>query len=231
VAANGPVPGAEDLPIDVSPSALLRGVMDADPLAAMLDENGAESLVMDEPPPSPAPVMDDPRPPTKDLPPIPLVAVEETFVIERANDIAAGTTPKRKSPPEKVAKSGPSKPAPTPVLIDLPADEAPLFTVEPPLVPAAKAAVEAPPVPQAGAAARPREGKGGGHQAGNGADHGSDRDADPDARAGAGRRDLARWPPRPRHAHRLADRPHRRPRVRRPRARGVLAASGAACSP
>jgi len=64
--------------------------MDADPLAAMLDEYGAESLVADAPPPPPAPViMDDPRPPTKDLPPIPLVAVEETFEIERANDIAA----------------------------------------------------------------------------------------------------------------------------------------------
>jgi hypothetical protein len=160
VAANGPVPGAEDLPIDVSSLAPPpAAAMDADPLAAMLDENGAESLVMDEPPPSPAPVMDDPRPPTKDLPPIPLVAVEETFVIERANDIAAGTTPKRKSPPEKVAKSGPSKPAPTPVLIDLPADEAPLFTVEPPLVPAAKAAVEAPPVPQPAPPPAPAKGK------------------------------------------------------------------------
>ena len=100
VAANGPVPGAEDVPIDVPPpSAPPPALMDADPLAAMLDENGAESLVADEPPPAPAPViMDDPRPPTKDLPPIPLVAVEETFEIERANDIAAGTTPKRKAP-------------------------------------------------------------------------------------------------------------------------------------
>ena len=148
VAANGPVPGAEDLPIDVSPlSAPPPAVMDADPLAGMLDDNGAESLVADAPPPPPPEIIDDPRPTTKDLPPIPLVAVEDTFVIERANDIAAGTTPKRKSPPEKAAKSGPSRPAPTPVLIDLPADEAAVFTADPPAVPAAKAAVEAPPVP------------------------------------------------------------------------------------
>ena len=140
VAANGPVPGAEDVPIDVAPlSAPPPALMDADPLAAMLDEYGAESLVADEPPPDPAPViMDDPRPPTKDLPPIPLVAVEETFEIERANDIAAGTTPKRKAPPEKVARTGPPKPAPTPVLIDLPADENPVFISDAPVIPLAK---------------------------------------------------------------------------------------------
>jgi len=129
VAANGPVPFAEDLPIDIPPPSAPPPVMDADPLAAMLDEYGAESLVADAPPPPPAPViMDDPRPPTKDLPPIPLVAVEETFEIERANDIAAGTTPKRKAPPEKAAKSGPPKPAPTPVLIDLPRTSRPSST-------------------------------------------------------------------------------------------------------
>jgi hypothetical protein len=146
VAANGPVPGAEDLPIDVSTlSGPPPAGMDADPLAAMLDENGAESLVADAPPPAPtAMIMDDPRPPTGDLPPIPLVAVEETFEIERANDIAAGTTPKRKTP-EKAVKSGPPKPAPTPVLIDLPAEETPIFTMDPPPVAAVKAAVEAPP--------------------------------------------------------------------------------------
>jgi Domain of unknown function (DUF4388)/GYF domain 2/Tetratricopeptide repeat len=149
VAANGPVPGSDDVPIDIPPP---PAVMDADPLAGMLDEYGAESLV-DDAPPVPPPVimdeprMDDPRPPTKDLPPIPLVAVEETFEIERANDIAAGTTPKRKSPPEKVAKSGPPKPAPTPVLIDLPADEPPIFDSDPPVIPLAKPAPEAPPPP------------------------------------------------------------------------------------
>src|SRR6185369_14177111 len=147
VAANGPVPGAEDVPIDIPPLSAPPALMDADPLAAMLDEYGAESLVADAPPPPPAPVIiDDPRPPTKDLPPIPLVAVEETFEIERANDIAAGTTPKRKAPPEKV-KSGPPKPAPTPVLIDLPADESPIFDSDPPVIPLAKPAPEAPPPP------------------------------------------------------------------------------------
>src|SRR4029453_16881173 len=91
VAANGPVPFVEDLPIDIPPPSAPPPVMDADPLAAMLDEDGAESLVADAPPPPPAPViMDDPRPPTKDLPPIPLVAVGGTVEIERANDIARG---------------------------------------------------------------------------------------------------------------------------------------------
>jgi hypothetical protein len=106
---------------------------------------GVEEPPIDVPPPPSPVVMDDPRPPTKDLPPIPLVAVEETFEIERANDIAAGTTPKRKAPPEKAAKSGPPKPAPTPVLIDLPADETPVFTSDPPVIPLAKPAGEVPP--------------------------------------------------------------------------------------
>jgi hypothetical protein len=77
-----------------------------------------------------------PPPPAVDLPPIPLVAVEETFEIERANDIAAGTTPQRagrRKGATETSKAG-SRPAPTPVLIDLPAD-----------VPAA--VVEAPPTP------------------------------------------------------------------------------------
>jgi hypothetical protein len=144
---NGPVPGMEESPIDVPPfSAPPPAAIDTDPLAGMLDDGGAESLVTEEPP-SLHVIIDDPRPPTKDLPPIPLVAVEETFEIERANDIAAGTTPKRKSAPEKAARSGPPKPAPTPVLIDLPAEETPIFTVDPPSAPAAKAAVEAPPMP------------------------------------------------------------------------------------
>jgi hypothetical protein len=103
--------------------------------------------------------MDNPRPPTADLPPIPLVAVEETFEIERANDIAAGTTPKRKSPPEKVAKSGPPKPAPTPVLIDLPADESPIFDSDPPVIPLAKPAPEAPPPPPPAPPPVPAKGK------------------------------------------------------------------------
>ena len=148
VAANGPVPGTDDVPIDIPPPpAAPPAMMDADPLAGMLDEGGAESLVADVPPPPPPVIMDDPRPPSGDLPPIPLVAVEETFEIERANDIAAGTTPKRKSPPEKAAKTGPPKPAPTPVLIDLPADEPPLFDSDPPVIPLAKPAPEAPPPP------------------------------------------------------------------------------------
>jgi hypothetical protein len=157
VAANGPVPGTEELPLDISaPSTVPLEVMEADPLAAVLDENGAESLVADAPPPPPPPIfMDEPRPPTKDLPPIPLVAVEETFEIERANDIAAGTTPKRKAPPEKAARSGPPKPAPTPVLIDLPADETPVFTSDVPRIPLAKPAVEVPPAPPPPAPAPP----------------------------------------------------------------------------
>jgi len=147
VAANGPLAGSEDAPIEIPPPADPLAAMDADPLAGMLDDGDAESLVADAPPPAPPPViMDNPRPPTADLPPIPLVAVEETFEIERANDIAAGTTPKRKSPPEKV-KSGPPKPAPTPVLIDLPADESPIFDSDPPVIPLAKPAPEAPPPP------------------------------------------------------------------------------------
>ncbi len=111
-----------------------------------------------QPPPVPA-FVEEPRRPAPELPPIPLVAVEDTFEIERANDIAAGTTPKRKSAPEKSAKSGPPKPVPTPVLIDLPADEAPLFTgaasSEVPTVPAVKPAVEAPPAAPLPAKARP----------------------------------------------------------------------------
>jgi hypothetical protein len=156
---NGPVGGGEESPIDAPPPAARRPPgMDSDPLAGMLDEHGAESLVTEEPPPPPPPViMDDPRPPSRDLPPIPLVAVEETFEIERANDIAAGTTPKRKSPAEKAAKSGPPKPPPTPVLIDLPAEETPVFTTDAPPVPVAKAVVEPPPAP-APAKAKPATG-------------------------------------------------------------------------
>jgi hypothetical protein len=140
--ANGPVAGPEEPPIEVPPSA--PHALDADPLAGVLDEHGAESLVADAPPPGPPPViMDEPRPPSGELPPIPLVAVEETFEIERANDIAAGTTPKRKSAPEKATKSGPPKPVPTPVLIDLPAEETPVFASDP--RPLARPAAEMPP--------------------------------------------------------------------------------------
>src|SRR4029079_13594333 len=88
-------------------------------------------------------------------------AVEETFEIERANDIAAGTTPKRKSAPEKAVKSGPAKPVPTPVLIDLPAEESPVFTSDPPVIPFAKpAAKEAPPAPTPAPAPPPLPAKG-----------------------------------------------------------------------
>jgi uncharacterized protein DUF4388/uncharacterized protein DUF4339/tetratricopeptide repeat protein len=147
VAANGPVPSAAESPsaaqppIDMPPASVPPPpAMEGDPLAAVLDEHGAESLVADvQPPPVPVFVEEEPRRPAPELPPIPLVAVEETFEIERANDIAAGTTPKRKSAPERSGKSGPPKPVPTPVLIDLPAEEAP------PAVPAVKPAVEAPP--------------------------------------------------------------------------------------
>jgi len=146
--ANGPVAGIEGPPIEVPPPAAAPPPLDADPLAGVLDENGAESLVADAPPPPPPPaIMDEPRPPSGELPPIPLVAVEETFEIERANDIAAGTTPKRKSAPEKATKSGPTKPVPTPVLIDLPADEPPIFDSDPPVIPLAKPVPETPPPP------------------------------------------------------------------------------------
>ncbi|HEU0105264.1 MAG TPA: DUF4388 domain-containing protein [Vicinamibacteria bacterium] len=166
-AANGPVPSAaeppsaSEPPIDM-PQAFAPPppAMEGDPLAGVLDEHGAESLVADvQPPPVPAFVEEEPRRPVPELPPIPLVAVEDTFEIERANDIAAGTTPKRKSAPEKSAKSGPPKPVPTPVLIDLPADEAPSFvgaaSSDVPAVPAAKPAVEAPPAAPLPAKARP----------------------------------------------------------------------------
>jgi len=166
-AANGPVPSAaeppsaSEPPIDM-PQAFAPPLpaMEGDPLAGVLDEHGAESLVADvQPPPVPAFVEEEPRRPVPELPPIPLVAVEDTFEIERANDIAAGTTPKRKSAPEKSAKSGPPKPVPTPVLIDLPADEAPSFVgaaaSDVPAVPAAKPAVEAPPAAPLPAKARP----------------------------------------------------------------------------
>ena len=80
----------------------------------------AAPVIEDAPPPRPVPV---------ELPPIPLVAVEETFEIERANDIAAGTTPPRSTRRKATGddrsggRSGSSaKPTPTPVLIDLPAD-------------------------------------------------------------------------------------------------------------
>ena len=133
--------------------------MEADPLAAVLDEHGAESLVADvQPPPVPEFVEEEPRQPVPELPPIPLVAVEETFEIERANDIAAGTTPRRKTP-DRSGKSGPPKPVPTPVLIDLPADEAPPLagaaSSEVPAVPAVKPAVEAPPAAPLPSKARP----------------------------------------------------------------------------
>jgi hypothetical protein len=159
---NGPVSGADDALIDVAPPAgAPLAAMDADPLAGVLDENGAESLVADEPPPPPPPViMDEPRTPSGELPPIPLVAVEETFEIERANDIAAGTTPKRKSPPEKAAKSGPPKPVPTPVLIDRPAEESPVFTSDPPVIPFAKPAAEEAPAAPAPPPPLPAKGKG-----------------------------------------------------------------------
>jgi hypothetical protein len=156
---NGPAIG-EEPPIDAPPLGTPPAAMDADPLAGMLDERGAESLVTDEPPPPPPPViMDEPRPPSRDLPPIPLVAVEETFEIERANDIAAGTTPKRKTPAEKAAKSGPPKPVPTPVLIDLPAEETPMFTTDSEPVPAAKPVVVEPPPPPVPASAKAKAAK------------------------------------------------------------------------
>jgi hypothetical protein len=155
-AANGPVPSAApspsaaEPPIDMPPATAPPPAVEGDPLAGVLDEHGAESLVADvQPPPVPAFVEEEPRRPAPELPPIPLVAVEETFEIERANDIAAGTTPKRKSAPERSGKSGSPKPVPTPVLIDLPAEEAPPFagaaSREAPAVPAVKPAVEAPP--------------------------------------------------------------------------------------
>ena len=157
-AANGPVPSGEDSSIDMPHGLAPPPPMEGDPLAAVLDEHGAESLVADVgPPPIPAFVAEEPRPPAPELPPIPLVAVEDTFEIERANDIAAGTTPKRKSSPERTGKTGPPKPAPTPVLIDLPADESPVFvgtaSRDAPAVPTVKHAREAPPVPEAPVAA------------------------------------------------------------------------------
>lgn len=134
-----------------------------DPLAAVLEEAGAEALVGSAPPRvaevEPAP----PRPAPVELPPIPLVAVEETFEIERANDIAAGTTPQRSArrkasgDEREGAKpaSGP-KPTPTPVLIDLPADVPAIVRNTtpnpPPAPPASKVAAAAgpPPVPSKG---------------------------------------------------------------------------------
>jgi hypothetical protein len=131
-----------------------------DPLAAVLDDTSMEALVSSEPhveeePPPP------PRPVPVELPPIRLVAVDEPFEIERANDIAAGTTPQRSSKRKSVGegKSGPPKPTPTPVLIDLPADEPALVfdtaaAIEPP-PPPAPAPAPAPPPPPAPAPTAP----------------------------------------------------------------------------
>jgi len=120
VAADGPVP--EDVPFDILPSSADSAAVMDDPLAGVLDEGGAESLVADAPPPAPPPVfMDNPRPPSGDLPPIPLVAVEETFEIERAND-PTETALERKSP-------------------------VPIFDSDLSAMPLAKPAPEAPPAP------------------------------------------------------------------------------------
>jgi hypothetical protein len=156
---GGDVPaGAEEPSLEVvvdvdSPAPAHPPALD-DPLAGVLDETSAETLVSSHPPvEEEAP---PPRPVAVELPPIPLVAVEETFEIERANDIAAGTTPlrKRKSAGEGSKPGGNPKPTPTPVLIDLPAempglvlDSAGLF--EPPPTPAP---TPPPPPPPAAAA-------------------------------------------------------------------------------
>jgi uncharacterized protein DUF4388/uncharacterized protein DUF4339/tetratricopeptide repeat protein len=135
-----------------------------DPLAAVLGESGGlvgsvrSSAHGGEETPAPPP-------PPVELPPIPLVAVEETFEIERANDIAAGTTPqrsvRRKGPGDDRGGGRPGsspKPTPTPVLIDLPADVPAIVTdtasTPPPAPPAAKTAAVygPPPVPAKGRA-------------------------------------------------------------------------------
>jgi tetratricopeptide (TPR) repeat protein len=71
---------------------------DADPLAAVLDEGAhwaSAAADLSEVPP----VEDQaPPPPAPDPAPIPLVPVEETFEIERANDISAGTRSERAVP-------------------------------------------------------------------------------------------------------------------------------------
>jgi hypothetical protein len=133
-----------------------------DPLAGVLEESGADTLVGSAPPSPEAEVPAPPRSAPVELPPIPLVAVEETFEIERANDIAAGTTPqrsRRKAPGDARAGGKPAsgpKPNPTPVLIDLPADVPAMLNDIPPgpapAAPAPKVAAAAlpPPVPAKG---------------------------------------------------------------------------------
>jgi hypothetical protein len=147
----GPEDAASAMVVDVDPPSAPPPPAPDDPLAGVLDDTNVETPVTSEPsveeysppPPRSAPV---------ELPPIPLVAVEETFEIERANDIAAGTTPqrKRKAAGEGGKSGGTPKPTPTPVLIDLPAEMPGLVldtsaVFEPPPAPA-----PAPPAPPPG---------------------------------------------------------------------------------
>ncbi len=158
------VPASDPLAVDASPPAVSSPAGD-DPLAGMLDDAppaaraAAAAPSALEAPDIEVDVDAPPPPPASDPRPIPLVPVEETFEIERANDIAAGTTPERRGGPGAKRKAGaderggkgPSKgPAPTPVFTDFPAD---LPSDPIPALADAVATAEAHPAPAAVAAA------------------------------------------------------------------------------
>jgi Domain of unknown function (DUF4388)/GYF domain 2/Tetratricopeptide repeat len=103
--ANGPQAAAAP---DQGPPAHAEAshtLLDADPLAGMLDDSPPMHAEIE--PPSLAIMVDDPSPaPAADPPPIPLAVVEDTFEIERANDHAAGTTASKAVPSPKRKAAG-----------------------------------------------------------------------------------------------------------------------------
>ncbi|HEV7499734.1 MAG TPA: DUF4388 domain-containing protein, partial [Vicinamibacteria bacterium] len=159
--ANGPQAAASDQ-APAAHAEASAALLDADPLAGMLDDSPPMHAEIE--PPSLAIMVDDPPPvPAADPPPIPLAVVEDTFEIERAGDHAAGTTASKAVPsPKRKAAAGergstktaeilkpaaPPASSPSVVIdfeVDVPADPlalAPAVSSEPTSAPAAPPAV------------------------------------------------------------------------------------------
>ena len=104
--ANGPQAAAASDHVPAAHTEASAALIDADPLAGMLDDSPPMHAEIE--PPSLAIMVDDPPPvPSADPPPIPLAAVEETFEIERADDHAAGTAASKAVPsPKRKAAAG-----------------------------------------------------------------------------------------------------------------------------
>jgi len=166
--ANGPIASAADA-IGIDTPAHASPLGSDDPLAGMLDD-APHAVAATEAHAIEMPVIEvDATPAASDPKPIPLVPVEDSFEIERANDIAAGTTPERRGVGKRKAaeeKGGKKAPPPTPVFTDFPADlpaEVPLALGDAPVVPdSAPVAARAPasgaartPTPAIAAAAAP----------------------------------------------------------------------------